>query len=590
MKNLINRFTRISEWSISIKIIVLFSVISFTSIIIIGWYGFDTAKSALSEEHSNALENDVNEISIHLDDLLSERISSIKLIAKIDSIENFSLNWPYVSKELEMEAQEVIENLNNSNAYFHSVYIMNREGDVILSTADNVGDNYSFRTYFFQAMDGKAYISDISISVDAGIPVMYFSAPIQGEDGKVNGVSLLRVKAEEIWDFINIKERHVLKESKTMIIDQYGMVIADSNNQELVFKTITPLDQNTKEQILEGHRLGLLEEIESINYQDLANKLGTIKDEPNFTYNIDNGLSPYIASASTMNNKPWTVINSIPEDIYVSKINKIKSATIITGGMVAIYTILATIFIGEMITSPMKKVIDSVNRIAEGELDHSLDYLGIKSHDEIGTLINSVTIMQSNILNSFNELNKSYMDTIGALSTALETRDWDTHGHSQRVTDMSLRIGKEIGLDPDEHQSLMFGALLHDVGKIGISDSILLKPGPLNDHEWEIMKTHNEIGYKIVSNIENLKGSLPVILHHHEKYDGSGYPNGLSGDDIPLIARIFSIADAYDAMTSDRPYKKGKSHEEALAEIKKTSGKHFDPQLVEVFLEIYSQG
>ncbi|MDT4969407.1 MAG: cyclic di-GMP phosphodiesterase [Acidobacteriota bacterium] len=183
-------------------------------------------------------------------------------------------------------------------------------------------------------------------------------------------------------------------------------------------------------------------------------------------------------------------------------------------------------------------------------------------------------------------LEDSYRTTLEALVSALETRDADTYGHSERVVSFSVRIGRELGLDRDSLRSLEFGALLHDIGKIGIPDAILRKPGALSGVEWKIMKDHPSLGEKILSGIGFLAGAARVVGEHHEKWDGTGYPSGLAGVEIDFNARIFAVADAFDAMISERVYRSGRSYEFAAAELDRCSGTHFDPQVVAAFHKI----
>jgi len=179
------------------------------------------------------------------------------------------------------------------------------------------------------------------------------------------------------------------------------------------------------------------------------------------------------------------------------------------------------------------------------------------------------------------DVERAYMGTLEALIKALEMRDHETEGHSRRVVQYSLSLAQKLGVPEEELVPIMRGALLHDIGKIGIPDSILRKQGPLSDEEWIVMKQHPRIGYEMLKGIEFLHNAVPIILHHHERWDGTGYPAGLIGEVIPQGARIFSVADAYDAITSDRPYRKGRSHEAALKEITAGSGRQFDPRVVE---------
>ena len=184
---------------------------------------------------------------------------------------------------------------------------------------------------------------------------------------------------------------------------------------------------------------------------------------------------------------------------------------------------------------------------------------------------------------ALNSLEAAYRSTLKALTAALETRDSETHGHSERVVTYSLRLGREYGLSSEEMKSLEFGSLLHDIGKIGVPDSILRKPAKLTEEEWVRMREHPFHGQQILRGIEFLQGASRVVAQHHEKWDGTGYPLGLRKEEIDICARIFSVADAFDAITSDRVYRRGKPYEAAAQELDDWAGRQFDPKVVEAF-------
>jgi cyclic di-GMP phosphodiesterase len=184
---------------------------------------------------------------------------------------------------------------------------------------------------------------------------------------------------------------------------------------------------------------------------------------------------------------------------------------------------------------------------------------------------------------ALNSLEAAYRSTLKALTAALETRDSETHGHSERVVSYSLRLGREYGLSSEQMKALEFGSLLHDIGKIGVPDSILRKPAKLTEEEWVRMREHPLHGQQILRGIEFLQGASRVVAQHHEKWDGTGYPLGLRKEDIDICARIFSVADAFDAITSDRVYRRGKPYEAAAQELDDWAGRQFDPKIVEAF-------
>ena len=183
----------------------------------------------------------------------------------------------------------------------------------------------------------------------------------------------------------------------------------------------------------------------------------------------------------------------------------------------------------------------------------------------------------------------SYDSTLKALMAALDAKDSGTQGHSERVSRLTVTLAKEMGVPKERLVDIERGALLHDIGKIGVPDQVLLKPGTLNEGEWEAMQKHPLLAGLMISKVEFLEGALPILLYHHERFDGSGYPFGLQGESIPLEARIFAVVDAYDAMTSDRPYRKGMSPEAALAEIQRYAGVQFDPIVAEAFARVVAR-
>ena len=184
------------------------------------------------------------------------------------------------------------------------------------------------------------------------------------------------------------------------------------------------------------------------------------------------------------------------------------------------------------------------------------------------------------------DLTQAYDATIEGWSRALDLRDKETEGHSQRVTNLTLQLAQAIGVSESELEHIRRGALLHDIGKMGIPDNILRKAGALSDEEWTIMRRHPQLAYEMLSPIAYLQNALDIPYRHHEKWDGTGYPHGLKGEEIPLAARIFAVADVYDALTSDRPYRPAWTKRKTTAYIRQQAGLHFDPKVVDIFLKM----
>jgi putative nucleotidyltransferase with HDIG domain len=199
------------------------------------------------------------------------------------------------------------------------------------------------------------------------------------------------------------------------------------------------------------------------------------------------------------------------------------------------------------------------------------------------------TTLFEDLQKSNDELSKAYDSTIEGWSYALDLRDKETEGHTRRVTELTLELAKEFDFTHDELLHIRRGGLLHDIGKMGVPDRILLKATPLTPEEWVQMKQHPVYAHEMLQPIEYLHEALDIPYCHHEKWDGSGYPRGLKGEEIPLAARIFAVVDVWDAITSDRPYRAAWDTDKALTHIKQESGRHFDPHVVDLFTCLIEQ-
>jgi len=226
-------------------------------------------------------------------------------------------------------------------------------------------------------------------------------------------------------------------------------------------------------------------------------------------------------------------------------------------------------------------VLEVLNKRAGSFSDEDLELVQALAN-QVAIAIENATIYQ--------EMRQVFLGVTSALADALEQRDSYTGGHTRRVHEYSVAIARRMGLDHDEIEALRLAAIMHDIGKVGVSDQVLRKTYRLNEEELSEMCRHPEMGKNIIAHLPELEKVLPGVLHHHEQFDGNGYPAGLKGEEIPIIARIIGVADAFDAMTSDRPYRKALSHEAAFAELERCSGSQFDPICVRAFMDAYCDG
>lgn len=255
--------------------------------------------------------------------------------------------------------------------------------------------------------------------------------------------------------------------------------------------------------------------------------------------------------------------------------------------------LLGFVFARQM-TIPVRKLASAAKTIAGGDLSARVEEYKIREINALGASFNT---MSDNLAEYIEKLAKAatenrelFVGTVKALAAAIDGKDHYTRGHSERVSRISMAIGQRMGMSVEDLEKLRISSLLHDVGKIAIDDSILKKPSALSDEEYEIMKTHPQKGYKIMSQIPAMKDFLPGMYMHHEMVNGAGYPQGLKGDEIPLQAKIVSVADTYDAMTIDRPYQKGMGVEEAVSRIQSFVGTRYDGKVVEALVQACAEG
>ena len=247
----------------------------------------------------------------------------------------------------------------------------------------------------------------------------------------------------------------------------------------------------------------------------------------------------------------------------------------------ALLTLLVGSATASLLTRPIEGLVRSMRVVSAGNLQHRAN---IASRDEIGYLAQAFNEMTASLEEKTAALEETTFASMEALARAIDARDPSTFGHSARVAAVSIEIADEMQLPVRERESLRRAALLHDIGKIGVQDRVLRKPGPLNDAEMSEMREHSRIGHDMLEGLRFLRPSLPGILHHHERWDGGGYPTGLTGTAIPLLVRIITVADVFDALTSDRPYRDGLSFEAATDAIRDDAGRKFDPQVVAAFM------
>ncbi|HZP18224.1 MAG TPA: HD domain-containing phosphohydrolase, partial [Terriglobales bacterium] len=293
-------------------------------------------------------------------------------------------------------------------------------------------------------------------------------------------------------------------------------------------------------------------------------------------------------------NLNWAVVVQKPRDEAYSSVYEMQHTARMLAILAAVLSIAVGILAARRITNPLEVLTESSHAIARGDFSQRVH---LKSRTEIGELASTFNFMSQELEHFVEDLKRAaaenrelFMSSIQMLAGAVDEKDPYTRGHSDRVTKYSVLIAKEMGLPEDFQEIVRVSAQLHDVGKIGIEDRILKKPGALTAEEFDIMKTHTTKGATILRPVTQLKEMLPGIELHHESLDGRGYPHGLKGDEIPLLPRIIAVADTFDALTTNRPYQHARDTEDALRIIHSISGKRLDATAVAALDAIYRRG
>lgn len=290
----------------------------------------------------------------------------------------------------------------------------------------------------------------------------------------------------------------------------------------------------------------------------------------------------------------WGVIVQRPAADAFFTVREMKRQTTFWGLLVTVLSLVVGVVSAKSVTRPIDQLRQSARSIAQRDFSQRAD---VRSHTEIGELAQTFNLMADDIQRYIGDLTAAsdknrqlFIDSIEMIAAAVDAKDPYTKGHSGRVAQYSVILARELGLSDGEIEKVRIAAILHDVGKIGIEDRVLKKPGLLTDEEFEIMKRHTVMGYDIVRQVKQLAEMVPGIRWHHESFNGKGYPDGIEAEEIPLMARIISVADTLDAVTTDRPYQAACDFGSALAIVRKHAGAKYDPKVVDALQAAYKRG
>jgi len=410
-----------------------------------------------------------------------------------------------------------------------------------------------------EAANGKSYLSRPVILAGQPVPVVAVAMPVYGPSGGIQSVLLGEISLQKVQQ--TIERINIRRQGNAYVVDRNGLLIA---HQDL--ERVNRLEDMSSVEIVGKYLLAGLS-AGTIPFRD---KMGEDK----------------VGSYANVGSLGWGVVVQEPRADAYRIIKDMTFQTLIWAAVAVLLAIVASTLLAIRLARPIGVLASKALSLAAGNFGERVE---IASKNELGQLAQTFNHMASQLERHDQNLREMFIDTTKALAAAIDAKDPYTRGHSQRVAQISLEIAKEMGQSPSEQQKVNIAALLHDVGKIGIEDHILKKPSQLTDEEYGVIKQHPRWGAMIMGHISQLKEVVPAIQYHHERLDGSGYPEGRAGDQIPMLARIIAVADTFDAMTTDRLYQKAMDPQFVVSKLHEWKGSRYDPTVVDAMTRIYSR-
>ena len=408
-----------------------------------------------------------------------------------------------------------------------------------------------------ESTGGKTFISDPVILSGSDVPIVAVGMSVYASDGSIRSMLLGEIsleKVQEVVERINIR-----RQGNAYVVDRKGTLIAHQASDRVAKSEDMSTVEIVGKYLLAGVSAG------TIPFRD---KMG--KD--------------MVGSYSTVKGLGWGVVVQEPRDDAYVTISQMVNQTLLWAVVAILAAIIASTLLAIRLAKPIGELAEGARSLARGNFQ---DRVQITSRNELGELAQAFNNMAAHLESHDKNLREMFISTTKALAAAIDAKDPYTRGHSQRVAQISLEIAKEMGLPPSEQQKVNVAALLHDVGKIGIEDRVLKKPTKLTEKEYGIIQQHPRWGAMIMGHIGQLKEIIPGIQHHHERLDGTGYPQGLQGSQIPVLARIIAVADTFDAMTSERLYQKAMETQFVVDKLLEWRGKWYDPDVVDAMVRVY---
>jgi len=544
------------------SLLAVLTLVAVVPLMLYGWKSMeinrDTLQTNLREFQLNIARSISHEVTLYVDSVQNQ----VAVLARALEIGGRSGEFRKSVEDLR-RGEGGLAKLVTEGGNFYSVRVYDSSGKWTEAGYSIEDENVALdlQEAFFATIAGRPYTSERPLlSGSLREPVLVIAQPVYSK-GAVAGVVAAVASLDQIQRSLVEKSKEGMK---VYILDKEGMVVAHPDRAML----------STRSSIAN-----------SSIFKQMSSARGVAAATVPFRERTPKGEIAYVATFDWVPRMNWGVVVQVEERRVFYSVDQMRRNTV-TWGLIAVLAALGTgIFFAKRISTPIQQVASGARALANRDFSHQIK---VHSRNEIGQLAETFNLMTGEIhtyvdllKQAAEENNQLFLGSIRMLAAAIDEKDPYTSGHSERVALYATAIARNMGCSPGDVEKVSVTALLHDVGKIGIRDHVLGKPDVLTREEFELMKEHPRKGATIMSPVRQLKDIIPGIQHHHENYDGSGYPDGLKGETIPPVARIIAVADVFDAMTTDRPYQRAMDAEYALAKIVAGIGKRFDGRVVD---------
>ncbi|OQY26446.1 MAG: hypothetical protein B6244_13525 [Candidatus Cloacimonetes bacterium 4572_55] len=515
----------------------------------------------LMSESQDLIETNILELNTRVAGAIADDVAQYFLkIEELLTVLNRTVNHPEI--DINLRSQVLTSFLEEHPEVTN--FILENDQFMTLTTFSQLEDDPIFQEQILEAItrlsQGDTYRSDPYLRDDGRLYLLYAMSI------KRAGERVSRIFAEIDLQPVRQLISGVIyrKSGRAFLVDQHGRLIPPMKQE----KSIPPLTDMSRVEVVRQYFSAKLPVSGALTYQDYFGE-------------------KVVGSFALILPLEWGVIVQEPREEVYRPIQNIKKIILLHGLIFSISALILGIIVARKLTHPIAKLTQFTMGIAQGGFGKQMDLI---AHNEIGRLSETFNYMSAQLQKHQLDMWDLFRSSIKAIMEAMEAKDPYTRGHSERVGKYSVAIAKELGIDSQEIEQLEIAAELHDIGKIGIEDRILSSTKTLSEEEFNVIKTHPERGARIIEPIKMLAFSLPGIRWHHERVDGTGYPDELVGDQIPLQARILAVADTFDAMTSTRSYQIKMNPDRVFNKIKEWSGTRYDPKVVDAFVRAYEKG